>query len=274
MTELLKNRIEEKDRWLCNYIEPNFLDKKVNKSKLGLNIAIQISGGLRHFKFVIPWVNHFLVEPLDADVFVHGWSNNFGIEENENSLNRYKNLKLFKVNDINDPKFNFLKKDIKNIEKVYGNLYNVFECNKIRVQYETNNNFNYDIVIKIRPDAFFFDTISDDILLKLMSGEEIGIPQDYFGNLWCSLTTDMFAIGRSDVINNYTLAYKFIEDSIKYQGVGPEDSIHYHLMNNMKNIKILNTRVNFVIDYLPFLPKEEMDMYNTRFNMGGSEWSF
>jgi len=274
MTELLQTKIEEKDRWLCNYIEPNFLDKKVNKSKLGLKIAIQISGGLRHFKFVIPWVNHFLIEPLDGDVFVHGWSNNFGIEENENSLKKYKNLKLFKVNDINDPKFNFLKKDIKNIEKVYGNLYNVFECNKLRVQYETNNNFNYDIVIRIRPDAFFFETISDDILLKLMSGEEIGIPQDYFGKLWCSLTTDMFAIGRSDVINNYTLAYNFIEDSIRYQGVGPEDSIHYHLMNNMKSIKILNTRVNFVIDYLPFLPKEEMDMCNTRFNMGGAEWSF
>jgi hypothetical protein len=278
MDNNIKNLIENYERWLCKSITKDFLDKKVEPTNVKLKYAVQISGGLRNFRYTIPWLNHFIIEPLNADIFLHGWSNNMGVEENMSHIKNYKNIKSFIVNDINDIKFDKLKNPNKNIEKVYGNLFNVYECNELRKKYEIEKNIDYDFIIKCRPDVFFFSEFDDNDLMHIYENNSIGIPQDYFGKLWCPLTTDVIAIGKKDIIDRYCKAFNSIEDSIKYQGIGPEDCIHYHLKTNMSEIPLYNIHPNLIIDYPNDLPKELLDSVNTRFNgdVGklGSQWSY
>lgn len=278
MDEKIKDLIDNNERWLCKHISHDFLNKSVKKTNLNLKIALQLGGGLRNFKYTIPWLNHFIVEPLDADVFVHGWANNLGVSQNEIDVLSYKNLKKYKINDINDSKFNFLKKENKLIEKIHGNFFNTLECNALRLEYEKENNIKYDFVIKTRPDAYFFSEFDDVDIEYSYNTNKIAIPLEYFRKLWCPYITDVFAMAPSEIMNNYCDAFYSIDESIKVNGIGPESTIHYHILTKMHGITIHNIYPNFILDYPQDADKDLLDSVNTRFNdnvkIFGADYSF
>jgi len=243
----IKNLIDNKERFLYPHIDINYLNKKVPKSKSNLKVCVLLSGGLRNFKYTIPWINKFLIEPLDADVFVHGWANAEGIANNEDKLKDIKNLKDFKINDINDIKFNFLKDDDTIKERIKGQFYNIFECNNLSKKYEKNNNFIYDIIIRARPDVFFFSEFEDEDLIKIKKDNVLALPKEYF-KIWSGNTTDTFAMGNRYVMDLYCDTYKYVENSF-YGTISPEQTLEHNLKNYMKHISFYNIYPTYIIDY-------------------------
>ena len=60
------------------------------------------------------------------------------------------------------------------ISKMWCNIYN---ANKLREEYEEENNFKYDYVFRLRPDFFFLRTLkSIDLNLKEMDDNCVMIP--------------------------------------------------------------------------------------------------
>jgi len=277
------NKLEE--RFINKYVYKSFLERIIEPYKLDYKIAIQLSGGLRCFKYTIPWINHFIIKPLNADVFINGWANNMGVVQNEIEVQEYDNLKDFKINDKDDPKFDFLKINNrgdqttnKNIEKLYGQYFNLLECNKLRNNYEKLNNFNYDLVIRCRPDVFFFQEFDIKDIISTINNNYLSIPINYFHRHYCNLTPEIFAMGSNNIMNEYCNAFYSIEDSIKNFGIGGESVIHYHINNIIKNVHIHNIDINFVIDYPVEYNFDELYLVNTRHNgeakTQGGCWSY
>lgn len=261
MKDEIKNAILAKERWIINYLSEDLLDSNVPKNN-DLKIAIQISGGLRTFNFITNWINKFVIEPLNADVFIHGWANTLGVEENTKQISNYLNVKSFKINDINSDEYKYLRKKNLTHDKVYGNYFNVYECNKLRNIYESENNIKYDLVIKCKFDALFFSDFDKIDLEYILNNNCVGIPEEYF-KLWCPWTTDVLAITKPEIMNKYCDCYLFLDDAlVKYSNT--EGALCYNLNKNMSDVSIYNILPNFVIDYPLFISFDELEKVNTR----------
>lgn len=262
MKDEIKNAILAKERWIVNYLSEDLLNVNVTKNN-DLKIAIQISGGLRTFAYIIPWINKFIIEPLNADVFIHGWANTLGVEENTKQISNYLNVKSFKINDINSDEYKYLRKENLTHDKVYGNYFNVYECNKLRNIYESENNIKYDLVIKCKFDALFFSDFDKIDLEYILNNNCVGIPEEYFKALWCPLTTDLLAIAKPEIMNKYCDCYLLLDEAlIKYSNA--EGVLCYNLNKNMNDVSIYNILPNFVIEPPKFMHSEELDFVNTR----------
>lgn len=110
-------------------------------SKFG-KVAICISGQLRTgIKAKICFDNFF--NGLDADIFYHSWDLDQYIIDN--------------VNDLYKPK-RFLVEDSfpsGSMGSFGSMLYSITQANELKKQYEIDNNFRYDLVIKTRFDLVF-----------------------------------------------------------------------------------------------------------------------
>ena len=126
-----------------------------------------------------------LKEEFDlCDIFIHTWD----MQEPKNTTWKYPKFmkapenfknKIITKKDIcnvyNPTKLIIEKQDIKQVktekkpikDKVYTwkyIWYSFFKANELKKQYEAENNFKYDVVIKIRPDVQFFSNFFIDEL--------------------------------------------------------------------------------------------------------------
>ena len=58
-----------------------FFKINVPETKTNLKIAVLLSGGLRNFAITQEWANKFMIDPIKANKFVHGWCSKDGIEK-------------------------------------------------------------------------------------------------------------------------------------------------------------------------------------------------
>jgi len=146
-----------------------------------MKVAICVPALMRTYKRL--YQNHLdnLIGPNDADVFVYTSNYNDQFDEEYDPLDfaeeirsvykeRLKGIEVVSNDFIDDailnsredswPKFS-IQEILNNLDKDPGsikrkndwiNFYRTFECNKMVTAYEKENNFNYDIVIKFRPD--------------------------------------------------------------------------------------------------------------------------
>ena len=253
----IKEQILRKDRFLYKSISMDLLKQEISKTKTNLRICVLLSGGLRNFEYTCDWINKFLIDPLNADVFVYGWANADGVEDNNGKINRINNVRLFKINDINNHKFEHIKNSNNLIERILGQYFNIQQCNELRKEYEISNKIEYDIIVRARPDVFFFSEIEDTDLKYLYENNSIGIPVDYFA-MWSSKTTDTFAIGNRFVMEQYCQTFETVLESNYVIGEA-ESAVDYHIKNKIKT-KIYNILPNFIIEYPYDLITENMHL--------------
>lgn len=152
-------------------------------------IAICISGEMRFFNhpLVINGYKKF-IEPHNPDVFISTWdhvgvSMNHGyIDPNQNKpvdfslegsiKSVYHNIKSLRIENYNKW-IETIDTDAKN--KIYGGRYNPLTVNsysqiykicdsiKLKSQYEKDHNFNYDIVVRFRPDNLMVNQFNFEI---------------------------------------------------------------------------------------------------------------
>lgn len=264
----MQGRAKEATRNRTRYIYPlvnrEFLNLSVPKTKLDLKIAILFSGGLRNFYETQEWANKFFIDPLNADVFFHGWCNKDGVEDNKKTMENYLNLKKFKILDknevlipipavLNDKYPGCAQRGLGMVqaEHILGQLYNIKNSFDIMREYEQENNVRYDIVIRARPDVFWYAKIEDQDLDYASKNQCISTPQHYLSVICGSNINDQFALGQNEIMYRYTRIFDMVET---YGKTVPNDQateyfVTYHLNTAMSDIAIRDMDMNFMLDY-------------------------
>jgi hypothetical protein len=239
-----------------------------------MRVALCISGQPRNVHRGIKILLYNI--KIDFDVFIHAWwdsesSKSLFIKSNAAKLNDvvsepvgdgwlnqiYENYnvkkllletqKNFKVSDELERR----KTKYANAFNIYSGLYSIYKCNQLKKEYELENNFKYDKVIRSRFD-FGFDKILD---FEKYDDNIIYVPDDngYRHNYGFN---DQFAIGSSYNMDIYSDMYNNIEkilDShhsgirttsycLELDMMGHEQLLQKHLENN--NVKFEITSFN------------------------------
>jgi hypothetical protein len=199
---------------------------KPNYNLSSKKVAICISGQIRDgYEKTLLLQKLFLIDSLNADVFCCFEETTEKIKNFiENKLNP-KNI--IYVNDVDkDPKSKISHGTICMYNKIYM-------ANKLKIQYEKDNNFIYDYVIRIRPDLIVKEHLPNHIFNSNL-GNVIYMPIiskvfKIYGY------PDFMAISNSHNMDNYSNIYKYIVD-LKYNNCNISETLLYMHLDN-KNIK-------------------------------------
>lgn len=115
---------------------------------------------------------------------------------------------------LNECKFDEIIKDHKEnyVANAIGMYYKIYRANELKKQYEKENNFKYDIVIRCRPDFSFEDPLLLEHL-KLATNNTIIKPRDSYSIK--SDSNDKFSLGTSEVMDKYCDLYHRIYEYYK-----------------------------------------------------------
>lgn len=184
-----------------------------------MKIAACFSGFTRNFEDTYPYFKKKLFDVYDVDVFVFGSPNKFGLEHNKDIIhNTYRPKKIILENDLFyssstlDQKYDFK-------DSVMRMWYNIMCADNLRKEYENENKFKYDYVIRMRFDCFFLRTLEEvGINLNEIDDNSIAIPYKWnFPQVYSKAKCDMFAIGTSNSMSRYSSLLKNI-DKFSYSG--------------------------------------------------------
>jgi len=248
------NKIKSNNENIISLLESSKFNNNENiLINNNIKTALCLSGYLRTFEQNFNHLNKFIIEPLNCDIFIHIWDtvglSLRGFDKSTKDIN--VNNILHKINAMYKPKlivieqsrnFNFNTKilELKNFENrdvngLMAMFYKIKQCNQLKLQYEKENNFSYDYVIRYRPDIL----IKQSLNVKDLNNDFINIPKHGdFGGI-----NDQFAIGNSKNMNIYSNIYdnilKYISMNIP---LNPEKILKFHLEYNQLRIKRFDFR--------------------------------
>jgi hypothetical protein len=185
-----------------------------------MKVALCLSGLSRSFIKGKYSYLQYLIEPLNADVFVHSWND---IMDSGRILNVSKYKKQTELNDFKI--FGDYLKDIKlesffNFQSKYnciGNsfpmFYSINQSNNLKKAYEEKHNFKYDLVIRSRMDLYFESNLPDCELNSVNNNNIFVRLHDdgYQNEVKNYIITDIFAFGNTHVMDIYSNT--FLEQS-------------------------------------------------------------
>ena len=220
-----------------------------------MKVALCISGQPRN---VYRGVQNILENmKFDFEVFVHAWWDNdsnkdtfkkilYDGREDEfsepmnndwvGSLYQHFNVNKISIEkqiQLNVP--NILEKRKLKFTHTFGvcsSLYSVYKCNELKRQFEIENNFEYDWVIRTRSDF----GLSEPIELNNFDNSIIYAPNDNSHNYGFN---DQFAIGSSKNMNIYSDAFLHIEKTIESHNSGVKTAHYCDKPDNMGHEQIL-----------------------------------
>lgn len=211
-------------------------------------VAVLLSGQIRTGYMGCLWSQIInIIYPLQADVFFC-FGNDLVNQDKKTIINLLKpktymwNSHIAKDNGIIE----------KNLEFMYSRIY---KCNKLKQEYELDNKFKYDIVIRLRPDIIIKEKIplaiienikQNTIYYPSINKYDILTSNSFIG------ITDQFALGDSNSMNTYANIYNFIYPEYinflknkKVTCTTSESILKYYL--KMKNIKTINYYQIFIL---------------------------
>lgn len=222
-------------------------------------IALCLSGQMRTYKKVYPSLEKNILRSLNPDIFIHTWANS-GIVTKANS--KVKNsfteeaVQYSTLEKIYNPKksvievfkeeYFYEKGDVKVPSELKqatihykGNIpmfYKIKKCNDLKREYEKENNFRYDIVIRLRPDL----AIKEPIPQKILETPDTLWFSDYAINTNFQVS-DKFALSNSPNMDYYCSVWnKLSEYWKKPLGDGKKENYRvgerliYHHMKESK----------------------------------------
>lgn len=142
-----------------------------------MKIALLICGTVRNYKKNYQsWYKH-LLSLFKVDIFFHTYDvYGFHNKNDNNNMNVYDNINLINILkpknyiiDSYENKLKYFKNQVKTQcmrngspkpEYIRSQLYSIYMANQLKLIYETENNFKYNIVIKIRFDTIFYSNFN------------------------------------------------------------------------------------------------------------------
>lgn len=226
-------------------------------------VAICLSGHLRGYELNLPSIQKFIAKPLNADVFLHTWDTigkqirmTKGVvgpvpDESEGvipDVSRYfSNLKKVKVENNNtflkdldyleEQKFFLYGMELRNglyggqaePKYIFSQIYSINQSFKLMEEWEAENNFKYDYVIKLRVDYCLSSGILSKDFIFLEENENVifvpNLPYSNHGHPSCCLCAanlpheehvedvcDVFAYGKRKEMEHYFSIYENLEN--------------------------------------------------------------
>lgn len=183
-----------------------------------MKVALLFSGHLRSFQKCLPFMQENLLNTLEPDCFMFTWTQmgiNKFIDVHLTTSNIYPMLGL--INSVLKPKaMESQKQQVLNADRYKAKLidkrspsgvltmfYSIFKANEIFKKYCKDNNCEYDVVIRLRPDLKFKSPITKEHLSVINDNNSIYIPS--FGNY--SGINDQFAIGTPEAMDKYSKTF-------------------------------------------------------------------
>jgi hypothetical protein len=218
-----------------------------------MKIALLITGSLRNIEDTYSSIKYHLLDKHDIDTFFYGVENCYGVDKNYQQLEELfspkkciVNTKLF---------YDSIKKTTRSSSYSF---YNVMMCNEIKNQYKEENNVNYDIVIRIRLDYFWFRGITD--LEFELAKSNILTPIDWsFKSVNSFALSDIFCITNDVFIEKYSSVYNHIEEYQKYFTYHTESIMGFHI----KELPCIEIDKHFVFEY-PIVERNGLDGDNNK----------
>jgi uridine kinase len=218
-----------------------------------MRVALLISGYLRSFKVNIPLIKSKILDKFEyVDVYIH-------VTKKENEDDRYFNLSneiedISYINDILNPvtllyEDNLVLSDDKKRNDVINLWLKYYKINEIKKINESIYG-EYDLVIKYRPDL---NIISDDIFFGDITKDVVYIPKNSIidssklQNKDDHNLCDIFAYGKSDVMNRYFDIYKNIDVVSNKCGYVSESIMYNYLNDNKIKYDLLDIEYNIIL---------------------------
>lgn len=210
-------------------------------------IALCLSGFVRSHQLCMVNLHKYLLDnpKLQIDTFCHTWniSDRLGPKTNINHITKSYNPKkiiidepkLFKITDEMIAK----NKDKRNLNDLLSEFYSVEQCNNIKAQFECDNHFIYDAVIRFRFDIKLESHIPLDNSTNL---HNIFIPEygDYEG------INNQFAYSNSENMNKYCSFFSNYEQILTQEpAVNPEAMFKRHI--NSFNLPIIRPSIKYIL---------------------------
>ena len=219
-----------------------------------MKIAILYSGYPNNFNACIE--NHeknifskFKNQKIEVNIFGHFWYTEESKKELEEEYRTIKEKNLFKKfviqKQLDENKINYKNYKADNLFPIHLNntmsqAYSWKKSWEVMSNFEKNNSEKYDLVMRIRPDEYFFT--------ELKNIENISMDSLYFKNEFVHLNfglNDHFAYGSRDLmfhyLNLYDKIYKIIDQGCP---INLELMLGYYL-RIIKNIKIDKIDIDF-----------------------------
>lgn len=232
-----------------------------------IKTALCISGHLRTFEENYNSIKENILDRLDCDVFIHTWDilglsyrftdADLHVTETSLLLDRIKQLyhpkkviiektKTFPVKPIMQARL----VDHRDIPGILSMYYKVEACNDLKREYEKENGFIYDCVIRFRGDLYVEQIIPIDERTNL---NYVFLP--VFGNFGGAC--DQFAYGNSSVMDKYSTLYSNIERHL-HSGAPfhPEKLLLYHI--EQQGLPIAKVNFKYVIKRANGLVQDNM----------------
>jgi hypothetical protein len=215
-----------------------------------MKIAICLSGMMRNFENTYPRFKKHIIDAHNPDIFFCGYPNKQDINYCKEKLINLYNPKKYILRSYNDE----IRKNICSNEKKYeshkrpetvinnyiSQIYNIKLSDQLRIEYEKENNFIYDVVVRSRIDVYYFKSFEENEL-KMANCGEVLIPDEWDFKIVNNIcVSDSFAMSNSKNMELYSSLYdcfdNYYENGITLH---PETMLGYHLYQKKLNrIKI------------------------------------
>lgn len=197
-----------------------------------MKVAVCISGQLRTYEKCYDNLRKYILEPLKADVFIQIWdtvgashkelpSNAYQDKVNENTiLDMYKPKKLVIESQPKNAHDNLYGKKVPDILKKIEPLhyksalsmfYQIKKCNDLAITYSREHKFQYDIIVRVRPDTMFLEKIPENLIKKTIQTPNMVYYADYAIDTRYQVC-DKFAFGGEKGMIKYTSVWDKIEE--------------------------------------------------------------
>ena len=244
-----------------------------------MKIALCFSGGIRNFEDNYKSIETNLIRPLSyiknkqlikPDIFIHGWYFNVNQLKNTHKIYRGKETSKEKVISLLKPK-KYLFEDYDSdkeyqMEEIYeletikykysnnkqlcqlypntcGMFHSIKMSNILKSEYEIENNFVYDVVIRCRPDFEYLSPLNLETL-KLVKDNNIILPYDNYAHH--TKKCDKFAIGSSKVMDYYSSISNYL---LNYEKTNPKD---FWDGPNVLDLHLKNKKIDILWIYLDY----------------------
>jgi hypothetical protein len=202
-----------------------------------MKIAICFSGQIR--RAVDSSINILnFIEGCEVDYFIHTWDINDGkrffgderIDPEYTHINRVELNDYIKINRIYKPKKtkvdlyeDYCQELLKNGEAIAPMWYSWYESISLKREYEKENNFQYDVVIKMRLDCIYdpsmrLKNIIDENISSIKNDIFLVDTVTKFDDNYDRMIHDVIFMSKSDIMDKASLFYKYIISSGKERG--------------------------------------------------------
>lgn len=230
-----------------------------------MKVAICLSGLTRclHYSWPIIYFNLLKNFKNSFDVFIHTWDIDHGGMRDYFTMNSvpYEDKKKYIEENISPKKyliesqFDFIKS--RTIRLSTCMCYSLYTSNQLKKEYELENNFKYDLVIRSRMDVIYDSPMLDYEIYDSLNNDIIYVgywaPEKYFPHK--GVYPDTFAFASSKNMDFYSSIYE-----LEQTGCGSAEwLLTRYLTENNKTVKYSSLQMKKITEYENRVFKAESD---------------